>query len=65
MDRDLLVEKMTAHGDKFQDLADYLGMARQTLNLKLRDKAQFRIDEVALIAERYNLTPEDLTNIFF
>ena len=57
--------KMNLYGDNTLDsLADYLGIARQTLSRKLNGEADFTQTEMSMIKIRYNLTDEEFTQIF-
>lgn len=57
--------KMNLYGDNTLDsLADYLGIARQTLSRKLNGEADFTQTEMSMIKIRYNLTNEEFTQIF-
>lgn len=60
-----LKSKMNLYGDDtINSLADYLGIARQTLSRKLSGEADFTQTEMSLIKIRYNLTDEEFTQIF-
>lgn len=61
----LLKSKMTLHDDTQEDLADYLGMTRNTLLSRLSEKSYFTNKEIYLIKIRYNLTDEEIILIFF
>ena len=65
MDKAKFKAKQLLHGDTNSTLAEVLGISRHTLGDKINDKAQFRIDEVAIIAKRYNLSAEETQEIFF
>lgn len=61
----MLRSKMSLYGDNTLDsLADYLGIARQTLSRKLNGEADFTQTEMSMIKIRYNLTDEEFTQIF-
>ncbi len=66
MKKNLLEAKMKIHGDIQSDLAEYLGITLQTFNRKLNKKggSRFDEDEIRMIAERYNLTSEEVVEIF-
>lgn len=59
----LLRVEMILYGDNFKSLAEYLGMARQTLVRKIKE-GTFNQDEMARIKNRYNLTDEKFAQIF-
>lgn len=61
----LLKSKMTLYNDTQEDLADYLGMTRNTLLSRLSEKSYFTNKEIYLIKIRYNLTDEEVILIFF
>lgn len=65
MDKAKFKAKQSLHGDTNDDLAKVLDISRHTLGNKINGKAQFRIDEVAIIAERYKLSAEETQEIFF
>lgn len=56
--------KMSLYGDDISSLANYLGMARQTLSKKLNGEADFTQTEMSLIKIKYNLTDEEFTQLF-
>lgn len=61
----LFKSKMSLFGDDtINSLADYLGIARQTLSRKLNGEADFTQTEMSLIKIRYNLSDEEFTRIF-
>ena len=61
----MLKSKMVLHGDNMSMLADYLGISRQTLTLKVSGVNDFNQSEIKMIIMKYNLTPEDTEAIFF
>ena len=67
MNKQKLVGIMYEHGDKQKDLADALGLSLSRLNAKLNETegAQFTQHEIYVIKVRYDLTPEQLEEIFF
>lgn len=58
---------MKLHGDTFQSLASYLGMARCTFSYKINETngAEFTQTEIARIKNKYDLTAAQLISIFF
>ena len=57
--------KMNLYGDNTLDsLANYLGLARQTLSRKLNGEADFTQTEMSMIKLRYKLTDEEFAQIF-
>lgn len=67
MKKNLLEAKMKVHGDIQVALAKYIGITVQSFNRKLNgtDGAEFTQSEIKKIIERYNLTPEEVVEIFF
>ena len=61
----LFNSKMTLFGDTQITIAKYLGITRQALANKLTGKSTFRQDEIDMIITRWNLTPDDVVQIFF
>lgn len=55
--------KMTLHGDTIESLAEFLGLARQTLSRKINGEAKFTLAELILIKKRYNLTDEEFIEL--
>lgn len=66
MNKALLESKMKLHGDNQSKLADALGISLQRFNAKLNqtDGAQFTQGEIRKVKERYNLTGEEVDEIF-
>lgn len=64
MQTKLLKMKMLEHGDDVTSLAQYLGIARQTLSSKINGNRDFKQSEIDVIADRYNLTPHEVVSIF-
>ena len=57
---------MILHGDTNKDIANLLGISEQSVSYKINEKdPEFKQGEIKLIATRYNLSPEDITDIFF
>ena len=57
---------MILHGDTNKDIANLLGISEQSVSYKINEKdTEFKQGEIKLIATRYNLSPEDITDIFF
>lgn len=46
-------------------LADEVGIARQSVSMKMNGKRQFTSNEISKIAHVLKLTPEDVMEIFF
>lgn len=60
----LLKSKMVLVDDAVEHLADYLGQSRQNIYLKFNGERGFSLQEVALIAKRYELTNDEICEIF-
>lgn len=61
-----LKAEMIRHGDTGETLANVLGISPQTFSKKINDNgAEFNQSEIAAIKSRYDLSPEQLNNIFF
>ena len=67
MKKNVLESKMKLHGDTQKDLAEVIGISLQTFNKKLNgtDGGNFSQLEIMVIKLRYNLTPEEIDEIFF
>lgn len=63
MNERFLKAEMIIFGDDLNSLADYLGMARQTLARKMNE-ASFTQEEMFKIKNRYNLSDEKFVQIF-
>lgn len=58
--------EMLRHNETGEELAKALGITRTTLSAKTHSRnAEFTQKEIARIKERYNLSPERVTEIFF
>ena len=54
------------NGYRQKDLADYLHISYQAINLKINNKRQFKLDEIAKICEFLNiLDVQEKFSIFF
>ena len=72
LNKNILESVMKRHGDTGGELAAYLGMARSTFSMKINEtetspgnNAEFTQGEIMKIKQRYNLTAEELDEIFF
>lgn len=65
MNTNLLKAKMKLNDDTQQELADYLGIVISTVSFKISGKQPFNADEIRKIKIRYNLTAEEIDEIFF
>jgi hypothetical protein len=65
MNKAMLMSKLVANGDTQAALADYLGISLSCLNAKINEKADFRRRDIAMIRHRYNLSANEIDEIFF
>lgn len=65
MNVNLLRSKMVIHEDNFTKLARALEISRDALYCKMAQKRDFKQSEIAIIVERYNLTNDEIKQIFF
>ena len=57
--------EMIRHGDNNKALAAAIGREPSTLCCKIKGKLRFTQPEIQIIIDRYNLSPERTTTIFF
>ena len=60
-----LVETIREFGDTQSELARMLGVTESTLSWKINGKAEFKQSEIKVIADRYDLTGEEVKSMFF
>lgn len=66
MNKNMLRSIMVLHGDTNKDLAACIGKSEQTVTNKINENGtEFVKHEIKAIAERYNLTAEQIRLIFF
>ena len=66
MKKEQLRSIMVLHGDTNKDLADYLGISEQSVSNKINENGtEFKQGEIARIKTKYNLSCEQIDNIFF
>ena len=65
MNKRLLRVVMVGAGDTFKQLANYLSISAQTLSMKVNGKVGFKVEEIKKIAQKYNLTDDQIISIFF
>lgn len=65
MDKTAMRIAMTKHHDTQETLAEALEMQVSGLNARINGKVDFRAGEILRIVKRYNLSPEETTEIFF
>lgn len=67
MNKNLLKSKMALHGDTSGNLAEAIGCSPQRFSSKLNESkgAEFTHQDIQKIKGRYNLTNDEVTEIFF
>lgn len=66
MNTRLLRSYMALHNDTNKTLADFLGITETSVSNKINENGtEFKQGEIALIKARYNLTADEVENIFF
>ena len=66
MDKKLFKAFMVMYGDTNASLGEYLDLTEQTVCNKINENGtEFRQGEIAMIKERYNLTADQISDIFF
>lgn len=65
MNTNMLISKMKLFGDNQTDLANELNLSLASTNTKINGKRDFTQTEISVIAVRYELTPEEVNQIFF
>lgn len=66
MNKPLLKSIMTLHGDSVPDLAEYLGKSAQSIYNKINEYGtEFTQGEISMIATRYEMTAEQVMEVFF
>ena len=66
MKKELLRCIMVLHGDTNKDLADYLGISEQSVCNKINENGtEFKQGEIKRIRIRYNLSSDQIDDIFF
>lgn len=64
-DKEKLKESMVAHGDTNKDLAASLGMTASNFSTIWNGRQPFQRKHIVRIAVRYNLSPQEVWDIFF
>ena len=66
MNKKLLRSIMTLNGDTNASLAAFLGLTEQSVSNKINEKGtEFKQGEIAKIKGRYNLSSDQVEQIFF
>lgn len=60
-----LYETIREFGDTQTRVARMLGITESTLSWKINGKSEFKQSEIKAIADRYDLTGEEIKSIFF
>lgn len=63
-DQKMLKEIMKAHGERNKDLAAALGVSPQNFSMTWNGRQKFSLAQVRIIALRYDLTPDQVWDIF-
>ena len=56
---------MVLNDENLTHLANGIGMCRQTLSLKIDGISDFKLSEIKKICDRYQLTNDEIINVFF
>lgn len=65
VNKNLLKSKMALRGDNQGVLAQYLDMTEPSMSKKINGQSDFTQGEIRAIADRYDLSPSEVTEIFF
>lgn len=66
MNTAMLRSIMILHGDTNKDIAAVLGISEQSVSAKINENGtEFKQGEIAILKDKYNLTPEQVDQIFF
>lgn len=65
MNANLLRSKMALHGDMQVDLAKELNITAMGLSNKMNQKNDFKQSEIDFISKKYDLTADEIKEIFF
>lgn len=66
MNKELLRSIMVLNGETNKDLAKLLGISEQSVSGKINEtNTEFKQGEIAAIRQHYNLTAEQVADIFF
>ena len=61
----LLKSKMVLNNDDAKGISNAMNISTATYSAKLNNKKEFKTSEIEIIIDRYNLTSEEVMNIFF
>lgn len=66
MNKKLLRSKMALAGDRYEDLANYIGISIGAFTRKINEKdGEFTQSEISQIRKKYSLTDAETASIFF
>lgn len=66
MNTSMLKSIMLLHNDTYKDVADFLGISETSFSNKINENGtEFKQGEIAMIKDRYKLTPEQVEAVFF
>ena len=66
MNSAMLRSIMILHGDTNKDVAAMLGISEQSVSAKINENGtEFKQGEITILKNKYNLTPEQVDQIFF
>ena len=64
-DKRMFKSKMYLYGDTGKTLAKYLGVSPATVSNCLNNRAEFSQSQIGKIKDRYELTADEVNDIFF
>ena len=65
MKKNELRSTMAKYGDNNQTLAQALGITPAAFSVKINGKRAFSVKDISVMIDRYDLTGDDVTRIFF
>ena len=66
MNKNLLRSKMALAGDRYEDLAEYMGISIGAFTRKINEKdGEFNQSEISAIKKKYSLSDAETVAIFF
>lgn len=65
MNKNLFRSFMVLHDDTQRTVAEALNVSDQTISDKINGLSDFKQSEIKTLIDRWNLTPEQVDNIFF
>ena len=65
MNSNLLKSVIIKNGDTQEKLAEAMGLPASALNMRINGKIEFRRNEINFIKQRYQLSSEEIDDIFF